>query len=263
MTAPIQKLVEQQQALDDFFESLMRDVQTYAESATEPAATHYPPAQPVRPHATPSQTQVVTPVLKPLAIPLPPIAPPSDITPPVVTVPAATPKVIAEAAPAPEPLPAWAHGCFQALLFKVAGLTLAVPLVDLHGVLEWQNTAVTQMPGHIDFYLGLMPYLGRNVALIDTARLVLPADRLRDLAVDVPQQRITRIVLIQDSKYGLACDAIDEVITLKPDDVRWRTSRTQRRWLAGTVVAHMCALIDATAFAQMLADKMPVKAFRE
>jgi purine-binding chemotaxis protein CheW len=162
-----------------------------------------------------------------------------------------------------EEVPAWTQQPFQALLFKVAGLTLAVPLVDLNGIVEWHPDAITAMPGHADFYLGLLPHLGKNVALIDTARFVLPPDRLRDLAGSDPQARLTRIVLIQEGRYGLACDAVAEVITLQPQDVRWRTSRTQRRWLAGTVVAQMCALIDAPAFAQMLADKLPVKAFRE
>jgi len=42
------------------------------------------------------------------------------------------------------------------------------------------------------------------------------------------------------------------VLRLTPDQVRWRTERTRRRWLAGTVIEHMCALIDPPAFAEML-----------
>ncbi len=257
------KLVEQQHALDDFFASLLHDVQNYAEREFA-GETALPVPQPIiaAPELPPVQYDIPP---QPLRLPLPPVAPPIIESQQGVL--AAPPEVVSAAAvpemsPAVE-IPAWTQHPFQALLFKVAGLTLAVPLVELNGILEWHVDAVTEMPGHADFYLGLLPHLGKNVALIDTARFVLPTDRINDLVGDQPHQRLTRIVLIHDGRYGLACDEVAEVITLQPQDVRWRTSRTQRRWLAGTVVAHMCALIDTASFAQMLADKLPVKAFRE
>jgi len=137
------------------------------------------------------------------------------------------------------------------MLFKVAGLTLAVPLVELSGVQEWEPEAVTPMPGHADWYLGLMDYRGHSVPVVDTSHLVLPADRQDQ--VPAPEERLGRVVFIGDGSWGLACDEVDEVITLGPDQVRWRTSRTRRQWLAGTVVDHMCALLDPPAFAHMLA----------
>ena len=159
--------------------------------------------------------------------------------------------------------PEWAETEFQVMLFKVAGLTLAVPLVELNGIVECDLSDVTAMPGHADFYLGLMNHLDKTVPLVDTARFVLPPDKLKLLAGGDPQERITRVVMINDCQYGLACDEVNEVITLSPDSVRWRTQRTQRRWLAGTVVEHMCALIDANAFAELLASRAPIQDFRE
>jgi purine-binding chemotaxis protein CheW len=97
-----------------------------------------------------------------------------------------------------------------------------------------------------------MNYRERSVPVIDTAQLVLPEDRLQRL-VGEPQDRITRIVFIDEGRWGLACDQVDEVISLTQEQVRWRTSRTMRRWLAGTVIDHMCAIIDPPAFAEMLA----------
>lgn len=150
-------------------------------------------------------------------------------------------------------LPDWHNEPFQALLFKVAGLTLAVPLAELNGVVEWTD-AVTEMPGHADFYMGILQHLGESVAVIDTARLVFPRDKLVTLAGDNPRERVKRIVLIGDGKWGLACDEVDEVITLQPDDVRWRTNRTTRYWLLGTVIEHMCALLDVAGFERMLVE---------
>lgn len=302
------RLHEQEQALDSFFDALLRDVEAYAEQETELAShanpveqaaspVDLPPTEPEWPadniepasakihelaarqaNAAQSKPKQETQLAEPNASPsifeqIPAVAPPPpkvEIEAPVVEI--EPEPVIAESPePEPEPEPAaeilgkpdWAEHEFQAMLFKVAGLTLAVPLVDLNGVIEWDEERITTMPGHAEFYLGLMTHLGKNIPLVDTAKLVLPPEKIRLLAGDDPLARLTRIVLINDSAYGLACDDVNEVITLKPEDVRWRTSRTQRRWLAGTVVEHMCALIDASAFASLLKSRAPVDAFRD
>ncbi|VAW94381.1 CheW domain protein [hydrothermal vent metagenome] len=143
---------------------------------------------------------------------------------------------------------------FQVLLFKVAGLSLAVRLIELNGVVEWDETKITEMPGHSNFYLGLLQYLGKSIPIIDTAKLVFPADKLVSLSADKPYERVKRIVLIDDSKWGLACDEIDEVIELASEAIKWREDRSKRKWMAGTVIEHMCALIDTSGFAEMLAD---------
>ncbi len=142
---------------------------------------------------------------------------------------------------------------FQVMLFKVAGLTLAVPLEGLNGVVEWKDD-LAEMPGHAEFYLGILQHMGQRIPVVETASLVFPPDKLKSLAVPEPRDRITRIVLIDEGRWGLAVDAVEEVITLEHDKVRWRSERTQRKWLLGTVIEHMCALIDPHAFAEKLAS---------
>lgn len=151
----------------------------------------------------------------------------------------------------PSIVPEWANEPFQILLFEVAGLKLAVPLIELCGVIKWKDT-ITEMPGHADFYLGILQHLNYKIAVIDTAKMVLPPKKLSQLAGDNPRDRLNHIVLIDNYRWGLACDNIGEVITLKPDDVRWRTSKTSRGWLAGTVIEHMCALLNSEGFSSML-----------
>lgn len=314
MSLNSKRLDDQEQALDSFFDALLRDVEAYAEQETAseptqskvfdaPTETEHVesqtkteaggeiPAADIRDDASPEQS-----IKSPASVPatllaekvpspsifeqMPALEPASTVVEsvesPVVEVPPATPEIAAEIQPAPEPepelepepradegKPPWAEAEFQAMLFNVAGLTLAVPLMDLNGVIEWDNDRVTEMPGHADFYLGLMTHLGKNIPLVDTAKLVLPPEKLQLLTGDDPLARLTRIVLINDSAYGLACDEVNEVITLQPEDVRWRTGRTQRRWLAGTVIEHMCALIDASAFASLLSTRASVAAFRD
>ncbi len=142
---------------------------------------------------------------------------------------------------------------FQIMLFKVAGLTLAVPLDGLNGVVEWKDD-LAEMPGHAEFYLGILQHMGKRIPVVETASLVFPPDKLKSLAVSEPRDRITRIVLIDEGRWGLAVDSVEEVITLQHDKVRWRSERTQRKWLLGTVIEHMCALIDPHAFAEKLSS---------
>lgn len=135
----------------------------------------------------------------------------------------------------------------QVLLFSVAGLTLAVPLAELHGVLTWSAASITPLPGHAPFFLGVRVHLGRNVKIIDVGHLISPGGR--HMEVTDPRH----IVLIGDGEWGLACESIGEVITLAANDIRWRSARTERPWLLGTVTKYLCALLDTRAFAAELA----------
>lgn len=237
-----QTLVEEKLALDLFLQSLLREPQpdTEVEVRTEVEA---PVSEPVAPAPAETPVEEAPPVQTPVIeseLPAPETAPaPSGETP--------------HAEEGGQGLPPWAD-LFQAMLFRVAGLTLAVPLEELNGVVEFDAEQLTEMPGHADFFLGLMTHQGRSVPVVDTARLVFPPEKLQQLAGDDPAERVTRVVLIDGGRWGLACDEVDEVITLRRDEVRWRSDRTRRRWLLGTVIQHMCALVDTNAFARKLAE---------
>ncbi len=140
---------------------------------------------------------------------------------------------------------------FQIMMFKTAGLTLAVPLVELSGVITWPDT-VTEMPGHKESYLGIVQHLGKKVPVIDIAQIVFPQDRIGSLIDSESQDRLQRIVFINEFEWGLACDAVNDVISIEPEQVKWRKSGTKRAWLAGTVVEHMCALLDIKELSKLL-----------
>lgn len=150
-----------------------------------------------------------------------------------------------------ESTPAQAEMPFQALLFSVAGLTLAVPLAELHGVLTWSAASITPLPGHAPFFLGVRVHLGRKVKIIDAGHLISPGGR----PANVTDPR--HIVLIGGGEWGLACEDIGMVVSLAAEDVRWRHTRTERPWLLGTVTEHLCALLDSRAFAAELATGLP------
>lgn len=228
-------LVKERDALNVYFEALLQDA-------------------PVEAPADSAAPAVEAPVVAPVITLEPPVRKPEPVVEAVV---AAESEVEQELG-----MPAWAEEEFQALLFRVAGLTLAVPLVELNGVQAIELEQITPMPGHVAWYLGLTQYRERSVPVIDTALLVLPEDRLAQLTA-APEERLGHIVYIGEGRWGLACDEVSDVISLSQDQVRWRSSRTKRRWLAGTVIDHMCALIDPPVFAEMLQtginEKLPSK----
>jgi len=136
---------------------------------------------------------------------------------------------------------------FQILLFDVSGVKFAVPLDKLNGILEWSGD-ISPMPNSADWFVGILVEREQQIKIIDTAVVVVPSK----FRVEHVAENLQKIILIGDSTWGLACNAVSEIITLKQSDVRWRKDSSKRPWLAGTVIEHMCALLDVDEFADML-----------
>ncbi|MCW8934404.1 MAG: chemotaxis protein CheW [Gammaproteobacteria bacterium] len=149
-------------------------------------------------------------------------------------------------------VPEWAETRFQCLMFNVSGLNLAVPLVKLNSVIPWDEN-ITQTPNQTEWYLGLVQHLQNQIKVIDTALLVMPENRHKNL-VDSASGRLSHILLVDDYKWGLACSSIGDVIWLNQDEVKWRKNKTSRAWLSGTSLEHLCAIMDTEVFAQMLTE---------
>ncbi|HTN32941.1 MAG TPA: chemotaxis protein CheW, partial [Marinobacter sp.] len=86
-----------------------------------------------------------------------------------------------------------------------------------------------------------------NLRIVDTAEWIM-AGRVPDNA----RENYWLVIRLDKSDWGLACDAVAQSFTLDPDEVRWRTERSKRPWLAGTVINHMCALVDVRTMADLL-----------
>lgn len=147
-------------------------------------------------------------------------------------------------------VPDWAENRFQCLLFKVPGLSLAVPLIKLNSVIPWDEN-ITTTPNQTDWYLGLVQHLQNQIKVIDTALLVMPENRRDNLESDT-ENRLSHILLVDDYQWGLACSSIGDVIWLNQDEVKWRKNKNSRAWLSGTSLEHLCAIIDTEVFAKML-----------
>lgn len=144
--------------------------------------------------------------------------------------------------------PQWAQERFDVLLFEVGGLTLAVPLIAL-GHIQPLTDELTPLFGQADWFMGLQPTPVGKIRTVNTAKFVMPE------RYDESFLASTRYVISIDGlSWGLAVDKVNQPITLNPADVKWRTERSKRPWLAGTVKEHMCALIDIPMMGQMLQD---------
>lgn len=186
----------------------------------------------------PAAPEPVPPVLMPQDIA--PVAPPQKESVPVAAVPPLPPKVVSGR-------PQWGEDRFECLLFDVAGLTLAVPLVCLGTIHSMEGQTLTPLFGQPDWFLGMLKTHAGNIKVIDTARWVMP-ERYRDEFRD----NLSFVITIQGFDWGLAVHKVDRSIHLHPDQIKWRSLRTQRPWLAGTVIDHMCALLDVAALAELI-----------
>lgn len=173
-----------------------------------------------------------------------------------VPVPVQAEVVIEEAVAEPvNDLPAWSGESFECLLFSVAGLTLAVPLQCLGSIYPLNGDQVTPLFGQPEWFVGLLPTPAGNIKVLDTARWVMP-----ERYVDELRERFKFVISIDGHDWGLAVDEVRESVFLQPDAVKWRAQRKSRPWLAGTVIEHMCALLDVDALAQLVSARQPVAA---
>jgi len=168
----------------------------------------------------------------------------------------APPALAPAAEPLPQPAalladgrPAWAEEPFECLLFDVAGLTLAVPLICLGSIYPLEGQELTPLFGQPEWFLGILPSQAGNLKVLDTARWVMP-DRYRE---DF-REGLQYVISVQGYEWGLSVHQVSRSIRLDPSEVKWRSQRTQRPWLAGTVIEHMCALLDVAALAELIAS---------
>ncbi len=144
--------------------------------------------------------------------------------------------------------PKWAQEKFDVLLFEVSGLTLAVPLVAL-GQISTLDEKLTQIIGQSKWFMGILPTPHGDIKTINTALFVMPEKYKENFL-----ENAKYVISIDGQTWGLAVDKVNQPVSLLPEDVKWRSDRTKRAWLAGTVKEKMCALIDIPRMAQLLND---------
>ncbi|WP_434697180.1 CheW domain-containing protein [Pseudomonas sp. Z1-14] len=231
---------EAEAVLDEFQAAVLEEQARDARISMTAAAVEAPLVKPkvaVMEAPTPilAPVSTVAPLLQGLVTPVVEIhlPPPSNTPPPVQG----------------DDRPAWAAEPFECLLFDVAGLTLAVPLVCLGSIYSLAGQELTPLFGQPEWFLGILPSQAGNLKVLDTARWVMP-DRYRD---DF-RQGLQYVISVQGYEWGLAVHQVSRSLRLDPNEIKWRSHRGQRPWLAGTVIEHMCALLDVSELAELIAS---------
>lgn len=136
---------------------------------------------------------------------------------------------------------------FQVLFFKVAGLTLAVPLVSLGGIVKLQR--VNHIMGRPNWYHGVQAHRESQLNVVDTCAWVMPEKYDENLKNSVDYQYV---VVLEDSNWGLTCESLVNSVRILKSEVNWRTKPGKRPWLAGVVKEQMCGILHVQALIELL-----------
>jgi len=133
------------------------------------------------------------------------------------------------------------------MFFEVAGLTIAVPLIELGGIHKVDKT--NSLMGKPDWFKGVMLYRDEKINVVDTALWVMPEKCDQALKDSLNYQYI---IMLNDSSWGLMAEHLVDTVVLSQDEVKWLDSSEKRPWLAGLVKEKMCALLDVSALIELL-----------
>jgi purine-binding chemotaxis protein CheW len=142
-----------------------------------------------------------------------------------------------QATPATPPSAAERYFCFT-----VGGLRLALPLQDIGKVARFSDCAGE---GASALHAGYVEYQGRLVPVLAAGELVMPG-RAQPIAYQL-------IVVDAAGRFALAVHGMEPELEISRSDVCWKSDRTSRRWLAGTLVQQRCALLDTEELARLAA----------
>ncbi|MCE9680041.1 chemotaxis protein CheW [Shewanella sp. AS1] len=131
---------------------------------------------------------------------------------------------------------------FQVLFFKVAGLTLAVPLVSLGGIVQIER--VNYIMGRPKWFHGVQTHRDSQLNIVNTCAWVMPEKYNDELAESIDYQYI---VMLEGSNWGLACESLVNSVKMEKSQVNWRSKAGKRPWLAGIVKQQMCGILNVPA----------------
>jgi purine-binding chemotaxis protein CheW len=133
------------------------------------------------------------------------------------------------------------------MYFDVAGLIIAVPLIELGGIHKVNKT--NTILGKPDWFKGVMLYRDEKINVVDTALWVMPEKCNEKLMASLSYEYI---IMLNDSSWGLMAENLVDTVVLKQEEVKWLDETNKRPWLAGLVKEKMCALLDVNALITLL-----------
>ncbi|MCK5829994.1 MAG: chemotaxis protein CheW [Methylococcales bacterium] len=138
-------------------------------------------------------------------------------------------------------MPEWTQKEFQAIFFKIDKLIFATPAIQLLKVIKYDKKP-TIVSGQPSWFIGLLDTNEQRVGVIDTKQLILGENKGQQKKDE--RQQFDNLLITLDGKWGLACNEVLSIETLKPEKVRWRVVRKNRPWLIGMLIEELTAVLD-------------------
>ena len=138
----------------------------------------------------------------------------------------------------------------QVIFFQVAGLTFAVPLIELGGIHQLKN--VNDLVGQAPWLHGIMSYNDKQIQVVDTAQWMMPEKCDQQLTQSL---KYRYVIMLENSNWGISAEQLVATETLQASDVKWLPSSEKRPWLAGLVKQRMCVLLNVPALIRQLNEK--------
>lgn len=134
--------------------------------------------------------------------------------------------------------PIWAGQKFKAIVGVVNNVKLALPVSLCAEKIAFTND-LKAVKGQLDWVLGVKLIDKNFIAVVDVGSLLL-----NQTVRDVIAKPYKEIVLLKNSRWGLAFDSLSEEIEINATDVKWREDSSGRPWLCGFMSEQQLAVVD-------------------
>lgn len=133
---------------------------------------------------------------------------------------------------------------FQVLLCDLGEQTIAIPLVELGGIIQVER--FTQRSSKRSWYYGLYVKGEQTFTCIDSANYLSGTKHLGTDEDRFSDCDYKYLVQLGKSEFALCCRGVASTLEVEKQDVKWRQNVTKQPWFAGILKEQMHALIDGT-----------------
>lgn len=140
----------------------------------------------------------------------------------------------------------------QALMFRVGGHLLSIPLIQLSSVVNW-NDSITHLPESPDWLLGLIRHRDINLRIVDSQLLL----NIRPETVAKPEH----LLVLGEDGWAITCDHLEQVVNLDYGDIQWRPGDDSQLVL-GTIRDSLSTLLNPPGITRLLNQRDSASAER-
>ena len=128
-------------------------------------------------------------------------------------------------------------------VFSVAGLNLALPLLNIRDNLHQQEILSVKKSKQAGMCIGSINFENESIKIVDLRSIIMDGVNNFDLVNDYEGNRAD-VLLIKGCELGIIYDECIQTQIISNEDVCWRNTSSDRTWLAGTVIKYGLSLLD-------------------